>query len=97
MANDKNNDKNLGQEGNQNWDDQNDQKRSGNAEPNPERMKDKKGSAFNEEQGTASGYGTGQRDERENVGPLDADLDELPSKSLGRKDMGTNQTGPGLG
>ncbi|HKP32937.1 MAG TPA: hypothetical protein VJT83_09425 [Chitinophagaceae bacterium] len=81
MANEKNNDKNLGQEGNQNWDDQNDQKRSGNAEPNPERMKDKKGSAFNEEQGTSAGRGN-QREERQ------------PEE---RKDMGTNQTGPGLG
>ena len=40
-----------------------------------------KGSAFNEEQGTSTGRGN-QRDERQ------------PEE---RKDMGTNQTGPGLG
>ncbi len=95
MADDKNKNTNLGQEGNQNWDDQNDQKRSGNQEPNPERMK-KGGSAFNEE-GTATGAGSSQGNKRDNVGPLDADLDDLPSESRDRKDMGSNKTGPGLG
>lgn len=115
-------DKNIGQEGNQNWDDQNDQPASGGTkQPNPERFQDANlgqgnnqgsdaesdnrsggdqqpnrkhhGSGFNEDQ-TATGYGSSQRSERENVGPLDSDLADLPSeKRLDR----SNDTGPGLG
>lgn len=114
-------DKNIGQQSNENWDEPNDERTSGNAQPNPERFQDanlgqgasrgrdeqndesssdkneqgthRSGSAFNEDQ-TAVGYGSSQRSERENVGPLDADLSELPSeKRLDR----SNQTGPGLG
>ena len=117
MAENKNRDTNLGQQGNQNWDDQNDQRTSGSKEPNPERMGQENtgrsqeggqdeqrsegqdsnqrstGSGFNENQ-TATGYGSSQRSERDNVGPLDADLSDLPSeKRLDR----SNQTGPGLG
>ena len=95
MAEDKNKTTGSHQESNQDWDDQNDQKRSGNQEPNPERLK-KGGSAFNEE-GTATGYGSNQRKQEGNVDPLDADKDELPSENIERKDMGTNKTGPGLG
>lgn len=115
-------DKNIGQQGNQNWDDQNDQRTSGGTnKPNPQRFEDanlgqggnqgrdeqneersenthepqkkRSGSAFNEDQ-TATGYGSSQRSERENVGPLDADLSDLPSEK--RLDS-SNQTGPGLG
>jgi hypothetical protein len=122
MATDKNRDKNLGQEGNQNWDDQNDKPTSGSREPNPERFEDKNlgqgqqtgqqrdenserseglhetdsqrgGSAFNERHQSTSGAGSSQRSERENVGPLDSDLNDLPSE----KRSGSNQTGPGLG
>jgi hypothetical protein len=121
MAQDKNKDNDLGQQGNQNWDDKNDKRTSGSNEPNPERFEDANlgqgnnqgsdkesenrpdsdqesnrkhhGSGFNEDQ-TATGYGSSQRSERENVGPLDADLADLPSeKRLDR----SNQTGPGLG
>jgi hypothetical protein len=95
MAEDKNKSTGSHQEGNQNWDDQNDQERSGNKQPNPERFKGG-GSAFNEES-TATGYGSSQRKQEGNVGPLDADTDDLPSENLDRKDMGTNSTGPGLG
>lgn len=42
---------------------------------------------------SAQGYGSAQRAERDNVGPLDADLNELPSK---RRASG-NQTGSGIG
>jgi hypothetical protein len=117
MAQDKNKDTNLGQQGNQNWDDQNDKPTSGSHEPNPERFEDanlgqggnqgrdeqnkerssekheRHGSGFNEDQ-TATGYGSSQRSERKNVGPLDADLADLPSEK--RLDS-SNQTGPGLG
>lgn len=117
MEQDKNKDTNLGQQGNQNWDDQNDKRTSGTSKPNPERFEDanldqgkdaeseqrsgethephakRSGSAFNEDK-TATGYGSSQRSERENAGPLDADLSDLPSEK--RLDS-SNQTGPGLG
>jgi len=95
MAEDKNKTTGSHQESNQNWDDQNDQERSGTQQPNPERYKSG-GSAFNEES-TATGYGSNQRKQEGNVGPLDADADELPSENTDRKDLGTNKTGPGLG
>jgi hypothetical protein len=95
MAEDKNKTTGSHQESNQNWDDANDKERSGNQPPNPERLKGG-GSAFNEE-GTATGYGSSQRKQEGNVGPLDADMDELPSENTDRKDLGTNKTGPGLG
>lgn len=79
----------LGQEGNQDWDDQNDKSSSGTHKPNPERYE---GSAFNENPQT-TGYGSSQRGEEPNVGPLDADLNEKTSE----KRYGNNQTGPGLG
>ena len=125
-------DKNIGQQSNENWDDQNDQRSSSStpSQPNPERFQDanlgqgsgsvneennrstdssrsdesrsddksatehtKHGSAFNERQESTEGYGSSQRDEpRQNVGPMDADLEELPSKK-----RSGNQTGPGLG
>ncbi|MGB8190350.1 MAG: hypothetical protein WCF67_00465 [Chitinophagaceae bacterium] len=78
-----------GQESNQDWDDQNDKPASGKHEPNPQRFT---GSAFNEDK-TATGYGSSQRSERDNVGPLDADLNDLTSE---KRNSG-NQTGPGLG
>ena len=119
--NKRNQDTNLGQQGNQNWDDANDQKTSGSSEPNPERYQDANlgqgggsrgeqnqrstnressdeeqtsgGSAFNERHQSTAGYGSSQRPDRENVGPLDADLNDLPSE----RRSGNNQTGPGLG
>ena len=58
--------------------------------------KERKGSseAATRENTRATGYGSSQRSERDNVGPLDADLNELPSK---RRTSGNNQTGSGLG
>ena len=51
------------------------------------------GSAFNERHESTVGAGSSQRDEpRQNVGPLDADLSDLPSEK-----RSGNQTGPGLG
>jgi len=112
-----------GQQGNQNWDEQNDQRSGGSRQPNPERLDTEQtssgqennpewdeqndersktphtpnperlsGSAFNENQQTA-GYGTSQRSEKDNVGPLDADLSQKTSE----KRYGNNQSGPGLG
>ena len=95
MAEDKNKTTGSHQEGNQDWDDSNDQQRSGTQSPNPERFKSG-GSAFNEE-GTAAGHGSNQRKQEVNDDPLDADKDALTSENAERKDMGTNKTGPGLG
>jgi hypothetical protein len=117
MAEDKKyQDKNLGQQSNENWDDQNDQRTSSStpSTPNPERYEDANlgqgsgslanqnerfeeaqrnerhesnekhhhhGSAFNEEQqGPSVGAGTSQRGEHKRVGPLDSDLEPLPSE-----------------
>ena len=128
MEENKNRNTNLGQQGNQDWDDTNDQKASGSRQPNPERFQDANlgqgsgslseqeewstgserpesdrsseneerssggGSAFNERHQSTGGYGSSQRSERENVGPLDADLNDLPSEK-----RSGNQSGPGLG
>lgn len=61
-----------------------------------EKNKGRKGSSemASRENTSTKGYGSSQRAEDENVGPLDADLNELPSKRRASKD---NQTGPGLG
>ena len=95
MAEDKDKTTGSHQKGNQNWDEQNDQERSGNQPPNPERFKEG-GSAFNEEE-TPTGHGSNQRKQEGNTGPIEADKDELPSENTERKDMGTNKSGPGLG
>ena len=80
-----------GQESNQDWDDQNDKRSSGTHKPNPERFEGK-GSAFNENP-QATGYGSSQRGEEPNVGPLDSDMADKTSD----KREGNNKTGPGLG
>lgn len=80
-----------GQEGNQQWDEENDKNSERTHKPNPERS-ESGGSAFNENPQTA-GYGSSQRGEERNVGPMDADLNDKTSE----KRSGNNQTGPGLG
>lgn len=68
--------------------DQHNKSRPGNKQKN----KGRKGSSE-----TATRENTrsaGQRREDTNAGPLDADLNDLPSK---RRTSGNNQTGPGLG
>jgi hypothetical protein len=63
---------------------------------NKQKNKGRKGSSesVTRENTRSSGYGSSQRNEDTNVGPLDADLNELPSK---RRTSENNQTGPGLG
>ena len=56
--------------------------------------KDSSSSRATRENTSSQGYGSSQRKDQENVGPLDADLNELPSK---RRTSGNNQTGSGLG
>lgn len=76
-----------GQQGNQNWDDQNDKINQ------PGTEEEKTSSAEAKDRSTL-GAGSSQRSREDNVGPLDADLSQLPSEK--RMDRG-NQTGPGLG
>ena len=80
---------NLGQDANSARDKQG---RTGNKKKNTGR----KGSSdmATRENTRSDGYASGQRTEDPNVGPLDADLDELPSKSRTSRN---NQTGSGLG
>jgi hypothetical protein len=70
----------------------NEQGRTGNKKKN----KGRKGSSemATRENTRSDGYGSSQRKDDSNVGPLDADLNELPSK---RRTSGNNQTGSGLG
>lgn len=83
-----------GQQSNENLDDQNTQS---NQEGRNEKNIDtnKKGTSRNVAGQTSStGAGSSQRRDDGNVGPLDADLESLPSEK--RIDR-SNQTGPGLG
>lgn len=75
-----------GQESNENWDDNNDKRSAG--------TKAGKGNRMDEEINT-SGSGSSQRSQEDNVGPLDSDLEQLPSEK--QRDRGNNLTGPGLG
>ncbi len=95
-----------GQQSNQNWDDNNNgagQNTSNTARGTEQHERDstkenksqKKGdNRAVEEQINTTGAGSSQRRDDGNVGPLDSDLDELPSKTRINR---SNQTGPGLG
>jgi hypothetical protein len=78
-----------GQETNENWDDNNDQRSSGTTAG--------KGSDSRriDEETDTTGVGSNQRSKEDNVGPLESDLEQLPSEK--RRDRGNNLTGPGLG
>jgi hypothetical protein len=70
-----------------------------NEQGQPGKKKKNKGRKGSSEMATrqntrSDGYGSSQSSEDTNVGPLDADLNELPSK---RRTSGNNQTGSGLG
>ncbi len=75
-----------------NTSDQDNKGRTGNKKKN----KGRKGSSeiATRENTRSTGYGSSQRSDDGNVGPLDADLNDLPSK---RRTSGNNQTGSGLG
>ena len=77
-----------GQKSNENWDQNNDQRTSDTSSG--------RGDARNiDEQTNTTGAGSSQRNKQDNVGPLESDLEKLPSEK--RRDRGENQTGPGLG
>jgi len=75
-----------GQQSNENWD-QNNDRSSGTSRGSGARRMD--------EETNTTGVGSNQRNKADNVGPLESDLEQLPSEK--RRDRGTNQTGPGLG
>ena len=60
------------------------------------KTKGRKGSSdmATRENTSSQGYGSSQRKQDTNIAPLDADLNELPSKS---RTPENNKTGPGLG
>lgn len=78
-----------GQQSNENWDQNNDQQSSGTSSG--------RGSDARrvDEETNTSGVGSSQRNKEDNIGPLQSDLEKLPSEK--RRDRGGNQTGPGLG
>lgn len=78
-----------GQESNVNWDESNDSRSS---DTDSGRHSDAR--RVDEETNT-SGVGSSQRNKQQNVGPLESDLEQLPSEK--RRDRGSNLTGPGLG
>ena len=81
-----------GQEGNENWDDANTDREDTHASSDSD-------ARVIDEQTNTTGAGSSQRHSDDNqignVGPLDADLEQLPSEK--RRDRGSNLTGPGLG
>ena len=74
-----------GQESNENWDERNPNSSDDTKASNPRII---------DEQTNTAGAGSSQRSRTDNVGPLDSDLEQLPSEK--RRDRG-NLTGPGLG
>src|SRR6478672_10321927 len=78
-----------GQQSNENWDENNDSRSSGTSSG-----KGNSARQIDEETNT-TGVGSSQRNKEDNVGPLQSDLEQLPSEK--RKDRGGNLTGPGLG
>lgn len=78
-----------GQQSNENWDENNDNRSSGTSSG-----KGNSARQIDEETNT-TGVGSSQRNKEDNVGPLQSDLEQLPSEK--RKDRGGNLTGPGLG
>ena len=78
-----------GQQSNENWDENNDKRSSGTPS-----NKENSARQIDDETNT-TGVGSSQRNKKDNVGPLESDLEQLPSEK--RRDRGENLTGPGLG
>ena len=76
-----------GQQSNENWDANNDKRSGDSGSGNSARHID--------EETNTTGVGSAQRNKKDNVGPLESDLEQLPSEK--RRDRGENLTGPGLG
>ena len=77
-----------GQESNENWDDNSNTLSTGAETSKSDARK------LDDEINT-SGVGSTQRNKEDNLGPLESDLEQLPSEK--RRDRGSNLTGPGLG
>lgn len=76
-----------GQQSNENWDANNDKRSGDTRSGNNAREID--------EESNTTGVGSAQRNKEDNLGPLESDLEQLPSEK--RRDRGENLTGPGLG
>jgi hypothetical protein len=76
-----------GQQSNENWDENNDSRTGDAGQRNSARQVD--------DETNTTGVGSSQRNKQDNVGPLESDLEQLPSEK--RRDRGENLTGPGLG
>jgi hypothetical protein len=76
-----------GQQSNENWDENNDSRTGTPGQRNSARQVD--------DETNTTGVGSSQRNKQDNVGPLESDLEQLPSEK--RRDRGENLTGPGLG
>jgi len=77
-----------GQESNENWDDNSNTLSTGTGTSASDARR------LDDETNT-SGVGSTQRNKEDNLGPLESDLEQLPSEK--RRDRGSNLTGPGLG
>jgi hypothetical protein len=77
-----------GQKSNENWDD-NEQSAS---DTSAGRSSDARRT---DEETNTTGAASSQRNREDNVGPLESDMEQLPSEK--RRDRGSNLTGPGLG
>jgi hypothetical protein len=77
-----------GQQSNENWDDNNNTLNTGTGTGRTDARR-------TEDETNTTGAGSSQRDKDENVGPLESDLEQLPSEK--RRDRGSNLTGPGIG
>ena len=73
--------------------DRENEKRKGTKQKD-KRQKGSSSMATRENANTREGYGSSQRNDDLNIGPMDGEMDEHPGKS---RTSGNNQTGPGLG
>jgi len=78
-----------GQQSNENWDANNDRRSDVSNPGRGNRARQ------NDDETNTTGAGSSQRNKEENVGPIESDLEQLPSEK--RKERGENLTGPGLG
>jgi hypothetical protein len=77
-----------GQESNENWDDNSNTSSTGAGSRGTDARR------MDDEINT-TGVGSNQRNKEDNLGPLESDLEQLPSEK--RRDRGSNLTGPGIG
>jgi hypothetical protein len=77
-----------GQESNENWDD------TGESMPDTNVSHEGESARRVDDETNTTGFGSSQKSERGNVGPLDADFGQLPSEK--RRERGNSATGQGI-